>query len=91
MMFQWEVRIFLSVLFVVIVIGNLTVLLAIGLSKRGVSSRMNFFILHMAIAGGWGVHVRACRLNARWCWRVHLETRHRVVFVGGVRNWHIVC
>ena len=48
---QTEIPIFLSVLLVVIVVGNLTVLLAIWLSKRGVSSRMNFFILHMAIAG----------------------------------------
>ena len=42
---------FLIILFALIVVGNVSVLIAIGLSKRGQRSRMNFFIMHLAIAG----------------------------------------
>ena len=38
-------------LFVFIVFGNTCVLIAIGLSETGRKTRMNFFIMNLAIAG----------------------------------------
>lgn len=48
--FQTSQVIFLFVLFAFIVVGNTSVLVAIGLAKNK-RSRMNFFIMHLAIAG----------------------------------------
>ncbi|XP_064647230.1 cardioacceleratory peptide receptor-like isoform X2 [Lineus longissimus] len=42
--------VFLFILFKFIVIGNLAVLVAIGVSKSGRRSRMNFFIMNLCIA-----------------------------------------
>lgn len=50
--FQTETFIFLSVLFTLIVIGNCAVLATLVASKNR-KSRMNFFIMHLAIAGKW--------------------------------------
>ena len=47
--FQREQIAFLVVLFLAIVVANLTVLVSLALSKQ--KSRMNFFIAHLAIAG----------------------------------------
>lgn len=48
--FQTETLIFLSVLFTLIVVGNCAVLATLLASKNR-KSRMNFFIMHLAIAG----------------------------------------
>ena len=58
-MFQYreEQLAFQIVLFLFIVISNTAVLLAIGLSKRGRTSKMNFFIMHLAVAGKWLVYM----------------------------------
>ena len=42
---------FLIVLFLLIVAGNAIVLAAISLSKERRRSRMNFFIMHLAVCG----------------------------------------
>lgn len=50
--FQRGQLIFLIFLFVFIVVGNISVLLALGLSKRGKKSfRMSYFIMNLALAG----------------------------------------
>lgn len=45
-----EQMIFLSVLLSMILMGNIIVIMSLGCS-RGRKSRMNFFILHLAVAG----------------------------------------
>ncbi|XP_050388391.1 cardioacceleratory peptide receptor [Patella vulgata] len=50
LLFQIPQLTFVSVMFVFIVIGNCSVLAAIQLSKNGRKTRMNFFIMHLAIA-----------------------------------------
>lgn len=47
---QTGTLIFLWIIFAMIVIGNIAVLTALGMSKSK-KSRMNFFIMHLAIAG----------------------------------------
>lgn len=49
--FQVPQLIFLSCLLAAIIIGNTCVLAAISLSDNGRKTRMNFFIMHLAIAG----------------------------------------
>jgi len=51
--FYWQKEqvTFLTILLIAILVGNSVVLLAIGLSKQRHKSRMNFFIMHLAIAG----------------------------------------
>lgn len=48
--YQTEQTIFLSIIFVAIVFGNLTVLISIFRSHSKRRSRMHFFIMHLAIA-----------------------------------------
>ena len=65
--------VFVSFLFVFIVVGNCCVLAAIQLSDNGRKTRMNFFITHLAIAGRCRtilshddhveLHVLGCRLT----------------------------
>ncbi|XP_064597854.1 cardioacceleratory peptide receptor-like [Liolophura sinensis] len=49
-LFQTEQLVFLWVLFIFIVVGNGSVLAAISLSETGKRTRMNYFIMHLAIA-----------------------------------------
>ena len=48
--FRTEQLIFLYVLLFVIILGNVIVILSLGCIRRR-KSRMNFFILHLAVAG----------------------------------------
>jgi len=48
---QKEQIIFLIVLFVAIVVGNMAIIVSIVTSKTGRQSRMKYFIVHLAIAG----------------------------------------
>ena len=48
--YRTEQMIFLSLLLSMILMGNMIVIMSLGCS-RGRKSRMNFFILHLAIAG----------------------------------------
>jgi len=48
---QKEQIIFLIVLFVAIVAGNLAIFLSIVTSKSGKRSRVKYFIMHLALAG----------------------------------------
>jgi neuropeptide S receptor 1 len=49
--FQTEQFMMLWLLFAMIVLGNSAVLAALLLNRGRVKSRMNFFIMHLAIAG----------------------------------------
>ena len=51
LIFQIEQLTFLGSLFLMIVIGNSAVLGALILTKTPRKSRMNFFIMHLALAG----------------------------------------
>lgn len=53
MFVQKEQIIFLCVLFVAIVVGNMAIFLSIVTSKSGKQSRMKYFIMHLAIAGSY--------------------------------------
>ena len=50
LLFRTEQIIFLYVLLFVIILGNVIVILSLGCIRRR-KSRMNFFILHLAVAG----------------------------------------
>jgi len=50
---QKEQIIFLIVLFVAIVVGNMAIFLSIVTSKTAKGSRMKYFIMHLAIAGSY--------------------------------------
>ena len=49
--YHHELITYLIVALTLILLGNITVIVAIFKSKAGLHSRMNFFILHLAIAG----------------------------------------
>jgi len=52
---QKEQIIFLIVLFVAIVVGNMAIFLSIVMAKSGKRSRMKYFIMHLAIAGLYAI------------------------------------
>ena len=62
--FQVPQLIILVVLFVFIVFGNICVLVAIGLSHTGRKTRMNFFIVNLAVSGKLNVDRKSTRLNS---------------------------
>ena len=76
-MLQEEQIIVLVCLIISIVVGNVVVLFAIGLSKRGKRSRMNFFIMQLAIAGKVAAEmtIYACYVEASTVFYVYDKAR----------------
>lgn len=67
----------LTSLFLLIVVGNGCVLLSLIYSENGIKTRMNFFILHLAIAGDVGKNsytvISRCLIHSLF-FSLHMQT-----------------
>lgn len=63
LVFQTEQFVMLWFLFALIVLGNSAVLAALLLDRGRAKSRMNFFIMHLALAGGWSSESRVAKYS----------------------------